>query len=101
MYFRIDIASKLISTNRFKSNCLYSFLDYYSFLYYIIADKKQKNIKESTNQFDSNALNIISSYDLELASIIRNTEKLGKRVLSNDLYINNRTANTRYKQFGY
>lgn len=100
MYFRIDIASKLISTNRFKSNCIYSFLDYYTLLYYIMADKKQETVKKNTNKFDNISLNIISYYDVELASIISNTEKLGKRVLSNGLYINNRTANYHYNGFG-
>ncbi|EIA08461.1 hypothetical protein [Flavobacterium frigoris] len=66
-----------------------------------MADKKQKTAKKSSNQFDNSSLNIISSYDLELASIIRNTEKLGKRVLSNGFYINNRTANSHYNGFGY
>jgi len=65
-----------------------------------MADKRQETVKKSTNQFDNNSLNIISYYDVELASIIRNTKKLGERVLSNGLYINNRTANSYYNRFG-
>ena len=65
-----------------------------------MADKKQETVKKNTNKFDNISLNIISYYDVELTSIISNTEKLGKRVLSNGLYINNRTANYHYNGFG-